>query len=246
VSRYVGSKWRKTAALLHDVQLKRIIPRTVRFNKLKLKSMLEEFGMVYVKPDTGTHGKGVMKVEHSMGQYRFQLGERLRKYYTFGELYEAIRKETKGRSYLIQRGIHLLTYMGRKFDLRVMVQRNPRKVWETTGIIGRVAALRKIVTNYHSGGTLMAVDRLLSIHMGKSAIRNKIRSLEIMGVRTGQAMRHKFPGVDEIGVDVGLDRAMMPWIIEVNTAPDPYIFRKLPDLSVFRKIRRYAKAYSRK
>jgi len=208
--------------------------------------MLKEFGMVYVKPETGSHGNGVMKVEQSKGQYRFQLGERPRKFYTYGELYEAIHKEVKRRSYLIQRGVHLLTYKGRKFDLRVMVQRSPRKIWETTGIIGRVAAPRKIVTNYHSGGTPMAGDRLLSIHMGKSAVRKKIRSLENMGVRTGQVMRQKFPGVNEIGVDVGLDRTMKPWIIEVNTAPDPYIFLKLSNPSIFRKIRRYAKAYGGK
>ncbi|MCD9022774.1 YheC/YheD family protein [Cohnella silvisoli] len=245
MSQYVGSKWRKTVALLRRKSLRSIIPRTVAFNRPQLLMMLKEFKMVYVKPDTGAQGKGVMRVEKSDGHYRFQLGKRVRFYLSYNPMYEAIRKETKGRKYLVQRGVHLLKYKGRRFDLRVMVQLNPRKVWETTGIIGRVAAPRKIVTNYHDGGTPMAVSRLLGSHINKRALRRTVRSLESIGVTAGLAMRKKFRRVYEIGVDVGMDRSMTPWILEVNTAPDPFIFRKLPDPSVFRKIRRYAKVYGK-
>jgi glutathione synthase/RimK-type ligase-like ATP-grasp enzyme len=242
---YVGSKWRKTAAILRNPSLQSIVPKTVRFNRAQLMSMLEKFEMVYVKPDTGSHGNGVMRVERIKGQYRFQIGERIRTYTSFNPLFDALRKVTKGRSYLIQRGVHLLKYMGRRFDLRVMVQLTPRKAWETTGIIGRVAARRKIVTNYHNGGKLMPVKRLLSSHMSKQAINYRVQSLEKMGVRAAIAMRRKFPGVCEIGVDVGMDHTLTPWILEINTSPDPYIFRKLSDPSIFRKIKRYAESYGR-
>jgi hypothetical protein len=245
VPQYVGSKWRKTAALLRRKSLRNIIPKTSRFNRPQLLAMLSQFGMVYVKPDTGSHGIGVMRAEKLGGQYRFQANERLWTYSSFDKFYEAIRKKTKGKTYLIQRGVHLLKYKSRRFDLRVMVQLSPRNAWETTGIIGRVAAPRKIVTNYHNGGTLMAVHRLLGSHAGKGVIAKNVQSLKRIGVMAGQAMRNRFPGVCEIGVDVGMDRSMTPWILEVNTAPDPYIFRKLPDPAIFRKIRRYAKAYGR-
>jgi hypothetical protein len=95
------------------------------------------------------------------------------------------------------------------------------------------------------GGKIMSVKRLLSSHMSKQAINYKVQSLEKMGVRAAKAMRRKFPGVCEIGVDVGMDRTLTPWILEINTSPDPYIFRKLPDSSIFRKIKRYAKSYGR-
>ncbi|BBH20403.1 hypothetical protein Back11_17480 [Paenibacillus baekrokdamisoli] len=243
---YVGSKWRKTTALLRDKTLQRLVPKTVRFNLSQLGKMLEQFGMVYVKPEHGTFGFGVMRVEQTKQGYHFQILKHKRSYQSLSAMYKAIRKETKGKSYLIQRGVHLLTYKGRRFDLRVMVQMNPRKKWETTGIIGRVAAPRKIVTNYHSGGTPTSINRLLASQTDKKTYAKTIEALENMGEKTGQAMQKKFPGVRELGVDVGMDHTFTPWILEVNTRPDHYIFRKLSDPSVFKKIRRYAKAYGRK
>ncbi|WP_373231145.1 YheC/YheD family protein [Cohnella sp.] len=242
---HVGSKWRKTSVLLQSRSLQNIVPRTVRFNRNTLMKMLQHYGMVYIKPDKGRHGKGVFRVERANGQYRFQAGKVKRNYHSYLTMFQAIRKETKGRSYLVQRGIHLLKYKGRRFDLRVMVQLNPRRKWETTGIIGRVAAPGKVVTNYHNGGTPMSANRLLGRHLSKSAVANKVRFLEKMGVKTGKVMRKAFSGVSEIGVDIGLDHSLTPWIIEVNTSPDPFIFRKLPDPAVFRKIRRYAQVYGR-
>ncbi len=246
MSQYVGSKWRKTVALRRIEALRRIIPKTVRFSGLKLEKMLQTFGMVYVKPDIGMHGIGVIRIENTKGRYRLRFGENDRSYSSYNAMYSALRTKTKGKSYLIQRGVHLLKYKDRRFDLRVMVQLNPRKIWETTGIIGRVAAARKIVTNYHNGGTLMPADRLLGRHLSRRGVKDKIHSLRSIGVKAGKAMRHRFPNVSEIGVDVGMDRAFTPWILEVNTSPDPYIFRKLPDPSIFKKIRRYAKAYGRR
>lgn len=243
---HIGSKWRKTAALMRSKPLRRLIPETVRYDRARLIKMLNRYAMVYVKPETGTHGKGVMRVAQDGRNYRYQLGKQPRVFRSYGDLANDLAKRVKGRRYLIQRGIHLLKHNGRAFDLRVMAQLNPSKKWETTGIIGRVAAPRKIVTNYHDGGTLVQARRLLSGHMGKSATSSTIRRLEGVGVLAGQAMRNRYSGITEIGVDIGLDRSLTPWIIEVNTSPDPYIFRKLPDPSVFRKIRRYQRAYGRK
>lgn len=242
---YVGSKWKKTDVLLKSKFLNRYIPRTVRFNSSTLLKMLQLYKMVYVKPDKGTHGKGVIRVEVINGRYCFQANKQQKSYSSYPSMVKALSMETKGRKYLVQRGIHLLTYKGRRFDLRVMVQLNPRRIWETTGMIGRVAAPRKIVTNYHNGGTPLPVNRLLSSHISKASVKNKLRTLEKIGVRAGKTMQASFPGINEIGVDVGIDTSLTPWIIEVNTRPDPYIFRKLPNPAVFRKIKRYAQAYGR-
>lgn len=102
--------------------------------------------------------------------------------------------------------------------------------WETTGLIGRVAQKGKIVTNYHSGGKLTEM----------------LKILRKLGEDTGRFYHKKYPSFRQIGVDVGLDIHMTPWIIEVNTNPDPYIFKHLSDKSMYRKVLAYRRANEKK
>lgn len=241
MGRYVVSKWKKTKALEKYDDLKKVIPDTVQMTKSSLHHYLREYNMVYIKPDYGTYGNGVMRVKKTKNGYRYQLGEKVRHFSSYTSMYQSILRQTRGKRYLAQRGIHLLQHDGRSFDLRVMVQLSPAKTWETTGIIGRVAAPRKIVTNYHSGGTIIAAEKLLGPHTKN--IKSQLHFLDKLGVQVGNAMGKNFPGVSALGLDVAMDESMTPWILEVNTSPDPYIFRKLPDKSIFRKIRRYSKLY---
>ncbi|GMK41343.1 hypothetical protein PCCS19_43990 [Paenibacillus sp. CCS19] len=239
--RHVSSKWKKTAALLKDHFLSDFVPETVAMSKISLRTLLKKYGMVYIKPVVGTYGIGVMRVERTESGYQFQVEEQVRTFKNFGDMYASILKNTNKKKYLVQEGIHLLKHKGKRFDLRVMTQYAPNRRWETTGIIGRVAAKNKIVTNYHSGGKILTANRLLARHTGD--VESQLKSLSKLGEKAGKAMQKAFPGVYVIGIDVALDQSLRPWILEVNTSPDPYIFRKHPNKSVFKKIMRYADLY---
>lgn len=248
-SSYVVSKWAKTKAVIPNRKLAKYIPETRKLNRDSLKGMLDRHGMVYVKPNSGTYGIGVMRVERLAGEggasYRCHIGTKIHTCSQYDDLYRHIAGLTRKRLYLVQKGIHLLKYKKRRFDLRVMVQKTPTGKWQTTGLIGRVAAPGKIVTNVHNGGKLKPVEVLLQGHAGSAEKSRLTSGLRRLGTSVARQLRSKYRGLKEIGLDVALDQKLHPWILEINTAPDPYIFRKLKDKRIFARIYRYAKAYGR-
>ena len=248
MARHVGSKWKRTEALLGNSNLGRFVAPTEKLTEETLYVMLQHYGMVFVKPVIGMHGHGVMKVERLWGQeqpYAYQTGVIRKSFPTFAKLMTSLHGETGNKPYLVQRGIQLLKYKGRPFDLRVAAQLAPSGKWETTGMIGRVAHKGKIITNYHNGGSLMEVEKLLTPYATASELAHCIKRLKELGELSGTEMYKHFPKLKEIGLDIGVSSDLMPWIIEVNTSPDLFVFRHLSDKSVFRKVRRYAKANGR-
>lgn len=249
MKRYAGkhltNKWLKTKAILRDAKVRGWVPETRLMNLPALRAMLSRYGMVYVKPVSGTYGRGVMRVEAHRNAYTYQIEQTKRSFATIGALYRSLIRHKHKRQYLVQRGIRLLKYKGRRFDIRVMVQRNPRRIWETTGLIGRVAHPKKIVTNFHSGGKPTALPTLLA-PLASAPVRARIeRRLASIGYDAAKALCRVYPSVNMVGADIGLDSAFRPWIIELNTSPDPYLFRFLKDKRIHRKVLRYARALGR-
>jgi len=241
----VRSKLAKTEVLMRHAGLRELIPETRRLSRESLSDMLHRYGMIYVKPDKGTYGNGVIRVERKQDGYLARIDTRSFRYGSIDSLYDGLQRLKRKGTYIAQRGIRLLKYKGRRFDIRVMVQKTPDGDWESTGIIGRLSHPRKIVTNYHSGGTPTAYSVLMSPHLDAARQKAYARQLRKLGVDTARQLQKRWPGVKEIGLDIAIDDSLKPWILEVNTAPDPFIFRKLKDKSVFRKIWRYAVAYGK-
>ena len=246
---YVGSKWNKTNVLLQSRKISRFIPKTRKLNQSVLNTMLNEFKMIYLKPINGTYGKGVIRVEKHQENgkitFQYQQGTEKKHLGSLSALYRTVMKNKMRRSYIAQQGIHLLKYKNCLFDLRIMVQRNLKGVWESTGIIGRVAHPKKIVTNYHSGGTPTSFNTLFKPYLSKAEIEEYSQILKKFGEDIAVTMSKEYPKLNMLGIDVGVDKKLYPWIIEVNTNPDLYIFKKLKDKQIFQRMYRYAKHLKR-
>ncbi|MFD1775512.1 YheC/YheD family protein [Paenibacillus rhizophilus] len=263
----VPSKWAKTEVILLNRSLAPYIPDTRKYDSAVLSEMLVLYETVYIKPDRGTYGSGVMRAERRnltlspsgaenpeeheeentepITLYILRYGTKAQAYRSIEELHQAISERIQERPYLIQKGIDLLRYKKLPFDLRVLVQKNPEGRWETTGLLGRVAAPKKIVTNYHNGGRILPVEALFVEHMNTSERSAMIYRLKHLGVHIGRQLETAFPGMKEIGLDVAMDDRHELWILEVNTLPSLVAFKLFDDKSIYRKIRRYAAAYGR-
>jgi hypothetical protein len=254
----VSSKWAKTIAMMPNPKLIPYIPDTRLYSRESLEEMLRAYKVVYVKPDSGTYGLGVMRAEIEQDSessqenqaivgspYSLRFGTTSNYYESLENLHEAIMTQIARRTFIIQRGIHLLNYQGRAFDLRILTQKNLQGKWETTGFIGRVAAAGKIITNYHSGGTIAEFHTLLSGHSSRQETAQLERRLALLGERTGRQLEKSYPRIKEIGLDIGIDEQLHPWILEVNTLPSLYVFGKLSDKNIYKRIRKYAIAYGR-
>jgi hypothetical protein len=247
--RTLRSKMEKTRELKRHPGIRSIIPETQLMTRDGLERMLRRYRLVYVKPVQGSQGQGVIRAEQiGRGRncrYIYQLGTKPRSFASFDRFYRSLLRSKLRRQYLMQRGIPLLTYRNRRFDVRIMVQRTSRLPWRSTGYIGRLSHPRHIVTNYHSEGTPMALEQLLSPYMSGKIKLRYIAGLRRIGTGIARHLNKKYRNFREIGVDIGIDQRLKPWLIEVNTAPDAFIFRELKNKRMFRTVLRYSQANGR-
>ncbi|KKO52948.1 YheC/YheD family protein [Paenibacillus sp. DMB20] len=240
------SKILKTKIMAASPKLTEHIPLTRRLNRQLLSRMLNQYGMVYVKPDEGAQGKGVIRVEKTKQGYRYQHGMNVPAFADFGSMYASLRRHIRHKRYLVQKGVHLLRYNGRPFDFRVMIQRNPKRQWECTGTFGRLAHPRKAVTNGSQGGSIYEPSVLLAPHAATGEVSTVRRGMNKLAHWTAARLSRTFPQLNELGLDIGLDRRLKPWILEVNFYPDPCPFTLLPNPRAIRTIVAYGKAYGRR
>lgn len=219
--------------------------------------MLGTHTLVYIKPDRGTYGVGVMSVEQLQTQngdadettatsYKLRYEQKTEIFTSLESLDKTLSALFQGKEYLIQQGIHLLRHKGRPFDLRVLTQKSPSGQWVSTGIIGRVAAKNKIITNHHSGGVAQHYKTLMTEHMTAEEAENIRKELNVLGVNVASQLQKSYPKLKEIGLDIAIDGRWNIWILEVNTKPALFPFKKFfKDPSIYNQVKKYATAYGR-
>ncbi|WP_063847737.1 YheC/YheD family protein [Bacillus sp. FJAT-28004] len=217
------------------------LPDTRAATKSNINTMLRLYDSVYLKPDTGTGGHGIYKLTKNAKRYTLRSGSISKQFDSLDTLFRSLHKLQLKNKYVAQRGIGLLRHSNRPFDIRVMVQKNRSKQLEVTGIIGRMAKPRKIVTNYHSGGTPLPVEILLKSHLNGIKRLKYIKKIELLGKDASVVLAKGYPKNKAFGVDIAIDSELKLWVLEVNTKPDMSIFNTLSNKTMYRKILKFSK-----
>lgn len=246
----VYSKWRKANLLNNHEVLRQFVPPTGIMSFESLKRMLRQVDTVFVKPDIGALGRGVIQVkrikQRAATLYRVHEDAHITYIRTLPALYKHLRNRAGGQRYVIQRGIPLIKKNSKPIDFRIVVQKNAKRTWEVTGMIARVAHPKKVITNGSRGGTVLPIEKLLAERWRPAERRKVLSKMKRIGFLTAQHLGKSFPSLFEVGLDVALTANLNMWILEVNSKPDPRPFVKLKDKTQLRRIVKYGSYFGRK
>lgn len=236
----IASKALKTMVLLTSEHVAKYIPETKWYQFETLLYMLQKYPVVYIKPDKGTGGGGIIRIRRlapDRMEYRDLYG---RKVMHVSQLYYWLNKKlNKSQKYIVQHGISLAQINGRPCDIRVLLQK-PVDKWIISGMIAKVAAPGKIVTNYCKGGQPFEIFNALHLISSNDRIKAKKIFIELyyLSKEIAKILNRRFRGLRELGIDVGIDKQNKIWIFEVNTQPNFQMFRKLQNKDMYQLIQR--------
>ena len=87
----------------------------------------------------------------------------------------------------------------------------------------------------------MPIDTLLGSHFKGDSRKKYIQRMRILGKDASYVLGKSYRSKRAFGVDIAIDAAMKPWILEINTKPDMSIFNTLKDKTMYNRILRYSK-----
>src|SRR5690606_32738339 len=178
-------------------------------------SLLRRFRSVYIKPALGSAGRDIHRIDTSAGRYVITSWEGERQVLNRAGLAQWLRRRCR-RGYLVQQSVPLARYRGRRYDIRVWVQRGADGRWEITGMWPRLAARNMPVSNMSREGRRGDLGRVLRRSIRRvpaPVLQRRLRRLAL-AVARGLARRH--PDLADLGLDLGLDRRGKAWFLEAN------------------------------
>src|SRR5690606_3514393 len=131
-------------------------------------------------------------------------------------LYKGIARIQRGRRCIVQQDLHLATFGGAPFDVRILMQKTGNGEWARTKTYARVAPQGRVTSNLSGGGTAFGLAYVLRKRFKKNGRRvaARIRSASLEIVNALEEVLDNPLG--EVGLDLGVDRKGQVWLIEVN------------------------------
>lgn len=233
------NKWTLFKWLTQNKKTKRYVPVTRRYrDDLNLLPLLKKYPFLYLKPERGKAGMGIMRIRRNPAvkmRYLIDIqekeGNRVFRFNTQDKLKGKIREFAGTEDYIVQQGIQLLKCNHRPFDLRVLVQKNGKGLWSVTGIGARQAGELSITTHVPRGGTIEDPKKLLAASLSTvMATRILFQVRKSAVVMAKQIERASGSELGELSLDLGVDKKARLWFFEANSKPmrfdEPHIRKK--------------------
>lgn len=224
------NKWETYLILRENPELQAHIPETRKYDGPdNLIDFLNIHQTVYLKPDNGSLGKGIVRISNTAEGCHFQYrsGKKLVSghWNNFAEFSAGLKKLVAKRTYIMQQGLDLLKFNSKVFDIRVLLQKNEFGSWINTATVARIAPAGGIFPNVAAGGQPKNIQslwhELLSEDWNSSQTCSMVGKISLAAADTLEQSLGTF---GEIGLDIGIDINGTAWIIEINSKPSRSVF----------------------
>jgi hypothetical protein len=243
-------KWYFWLKAIENPYLRKYTPNTRFLTSIDdLEYMLENYGIAYLKPQNGTLGHGLVQITKSNDVYLVRGKNNVTpKKFKKISMIKHIDKLTGKGSYLIQQGINVLRFENRYTAFRVIMQKNEKMNWQTTGIVAYLGKIDGICSNYSTGWYGLHFKKFFSKFL--SLNEDQIKSKELEVIKVCQEVCKMLDNTDghygDVGIDIGIDENLDIWIFEVNNRHFHTMPLSIPDMDMYHSVRntpiRYAVA----
>ena len=211
--------------LLLEHELLEHLPDTILLGeKEHFLSFIDRHHLLYFKPSSGSQGKNICRmtfrddgfwlIEHAASTHKAFTVE------TKEKLFHTLKRLSRNREYIIQKGLLLFEKNQRKVDFRILLHKNEQLQWKVTSMVARAGDPGKIVSNLAQGGIMQNAADFLKETFKREEAALINQSLMQLARKTAKALdEHHEEHFGELGIDLALDTELHPWIIEVNSKP---------------------------
>ena len=230
--RVLSGKWEVYRSVQKHEEFGQHVPETKRMKgTASLAYMLKKHRYVFIKPDLGSQGKGVMQVRITPAGYMCRGRDANNKPFThcvksLPGIVALVTGASNRRRLLVQQGLHLNHFRGSTFDIRCVVQKNENGQWQVTGTAARIGRRGSITSNLHGGGRALRTETVIKAlfperHQEILSTINKVA----VGIPT--VLDEELGRFGELGLDLGVDRDGHVWMIEANSKPGRTVFLRI-------------------
>lgn len=221
-------KWNTYLALRFFPQTRDLVPEAILLgDRSSLTAFVKRHQRVFVKADGGSWGREVLSVDAGPS---FAPGCRVKGYLRskpvsrtlphVNRLHGFLRTRMSKDKWIVQRAIGRATLFGRYFDLRVVLQKDDRAVWQIPHVLVNWAHRGEVVTNRMNRADFLTAEEFMGFWGGDAPrFAAMVAAAGEAAHRIAHVLEARFGVLGELGLDIGLDETGRPWLFEANAKP---------------------------
>lgn len=235
-------KWQLAQLIRHSEQLSRYFPHTERYvNPGSARAFIQRYRALVAKPSAGSHGRGIVAVMHHKASGRYLIFGRTKENTPLSQTCDTLDQTLAWlhrfigpNRYLLQPYLKLRTPNHLPFDIRILMQKDERHAWQTTGIAVRTGRLHSLTSNLHGGGRAVKFRPfLLQLPFEPHVLKRIEQDIRVIKEQLPPLIERKHGRLCELGIDVGIDVEGRVWLLEVNSKPGRQVFRQAGEREMY-------------